>query len=79
MVTGGAAANPTDLSLADATVGTPHARILVAGERIGLEDLGSPGGTFIDGARLLPEHGPRDITAARSLRFGSVELGLSRT
>jgi len=78
-VTGGPAEKPTDLSLADATIGTPHARILVAGERIGLEDLGSPGGTMIDGARLLPGHGPRDISAARTLRFGSVELGLSRT
>ena len=79
LVTGGPAEKPTDLSLADASVGTPHARILVAGERIGLEDLGSPGGTMIDGARLLPQHGPRDISAARTIRFGSVELGLSRT
>jgi len=77
-VTGGPAGKPADLTLPDASVGTPHARILVAGERIGLEDLGSPGGTFIDGARLLPEHGPRDVTAARTVRFGSIELGLSR-
>ena len=47
--------------------------------RLGLEDLGSTGGTYIDGARLLPEHGPRDISAARSIRLGSVELALSRT
>ena len=50
-----------------------------AGSRLGLADLGSPGGTFIDGARLLPEHGPRDISAARAIRLGSVELALSRT
>ncbi|MDB5486530.1 MAG: hypothetical protein JWQ58_245, partial [Reyranella sp.] len=39
---------------------------------------GSPGGTFIDGARLLPEHGPRDISAVRSVRLGSVDLALTR-
>jgi pSer/pThr/pTyr-binding forkhead associated (FHA) protein len=50
----------------------------VAGERVGLEDLGSPGGTLIDGARLLPEHGPRDITAARTIRFGAIDLTLGR-
>jgi pSer/pThr/pTyr-binding forkhead associated (FHA) protein len=59
-------------------VGKPHARLMTAGTRLGLEDLGSPSGTYIDGARLLPEHGPRDISAARSIRLGSVELALSR-
>ncbi len=79
MVTGGPVERPGDLSLPDASVGRPHARLLVAGARVGLEDLGSPGGTLIDGARLLPEHGPRDITAARTLRFGTIELVLSRS
>ena len=79
MVTSGPVERPGDLSLADASVGRPHARLLVAGERIGLEDLGSPGGTLIDGARLLPEHGPRDITAARTIRFGAIELTLGRS
>jgi hypothetical protein len=51
----------------------------VAASRLGLEDLGSAGGTFIDGARLLPEHGARDITAARAIRLGNVELALVRT
>ena len=77
-VTSGPVERPGDLSLPDASVGRPHARLLVAGERIGLEDLGTPGGTAIDGARLLPEHGPRDITAARTLRFGTLDLVLSR-
>jgi hypothetical protein len=67
-----------ELSVPDPSVGQPHARLLVAPGRLGLEDLGSPGGTLIDGARLLPEHGPRDISAARSLRLGAVELALSR-
>ncbi len=78
-ITGAPAAQPTDLSLPDPSVGTPHARLLTASGRLGLEDLGSPGGTFIDGARLLPEHGPRDISAARAIRIGTVELTLSRT
>jgi len=68
-----------ELVLADPSIGQPHARLLTAAGRIGLEDLGSPGGTYIDGARLLPAHGPRDITAARTLKLGNVELALSRT
>ena len=79
MLTGAAAAQPTDLSVPDPSVGQPHARLMVAGARLGLADLGTSGGTFIDGARLLPEHGPRDISAARTIRLGSVELALSRS
>lgn len=78
VLTGASAAHSSDLSVPDPSVGSPHARLLMAGSRLGLEDLGSPGGTFIDGARLLPEHGPRDISAARAIRIGSVELALSR-
>ena len=77
-LTGGPAEQLTDLVVSDPSVGTPHARLLTAGGRLGLEDLGSPGGTFIDGARLLPEHGPRDISAARVIRVGNVDLGLGR-
>ena len=79
LMTGAAAAQANELSVPDPSVGQPHARLLVAGGRLGLEDLGTPGGTLIDGARLLPEHGPRDISAARSIRLGSVELALSRS
>jgi hypothetical protein len=78
MLTGAPAAQPTDLSVPDPSLGRPHARLMVAGARLGLADLGSAGGTFIDGARLLPEHGPRDITAVHAIRLGSVELALSR-
>jgi hypothetical protein len=77
-LTGAPGGAPTDLSVPDPSVGRPHARLMLSGQRLGLEDLGSPGGTFIDGARLLPEHGPRDISAVRSVRLGSVELALSR-
>ena len=72
------ARQPTDLSIPDPSIGQPHARLLTSGARLGLEDLGSRGGTFIDGARLLPEHGPRDISNARSIRLGGVALALSR-
>jgi len=77
-LTGAPTAAPTDLSVPDPSVGRPHARLMLSGHRLGLEDLGSAGGTYIDGARLLPEHGPRDISAVRSIRLGSVELALTR-
>jgi hypothetical protein len=79
VLTGAAAQQANELSVPDPTVGQPHARLFVSGGRLGLEDLGTPGGTRIDGARLLPEHGPRDISAARVIHVGTVELGLSRT
>jgi len=66
------------LLVPDPSVGSPHARILTAPGRIGLEDLGSPGGTWIDGVRLLPSHGARDIGKSRLIRFGMVELTLAR-
>ena len=78
VLTSPAAAGPGELIVPDSSVGQPHARLMTAGSRLGLEDLGSPGGTYIDGARLLPEHGPRDISAARVIRLGSVELALTR-
>ncbi len=68
-----------DLVVIDPSVASPHARFHVLPGRLGLEDSGSPGGTFIDGAQLLPIHGVREITASRRLRFGTVELTLNRT
>jgi len=78
LLTGAAASEPTDLSVPDPSVGRPHARLLTTDARLGLEDLGSVGGTYIDGARLLPEHGPRDITASQMIKLGKVELALSK-
>ena len=78
-LTGEAGGGPDELVVAEPSVGRPHARLLTASGRIGLQDLGSPGGTYIDGARLLPAHGPRDITAVRTVKLGNVELALSRT
>ena len=78
VLTAAPARQPNELCVADPTVGQPHARLFVSGGRLGLEDLGTPGGTRIDGARLLPEHGPRDISAARVIHVGTVELTVSR-
>ena len=78
VLTGAPSAAATELSVPDPSIGQPHARVLIATGRIGLEDLGTAGGTLIDGARLLPEHGPRDISAARTIRLGAVDLALSR-
>ena len=79
LLTGEGSGAPGDLVVADPSVGRPHARLLTAAGRLGLEDLGTPGGTFIDGARLLPAHGPRDITTVRALKLGNVVLALSRS
>ena len=79
LLTGAPAVAPGDLTVPDPSVASPHARLLIAGARLGLEDLGSATGTFIDGARLLPEHGPRDISQARTIRLGTVDLALART
>ena len=43
-----------------------------------LDGTRTPGGTLIDGARLLPEHGPRDISAVRTIRLGGIDLVVSR-
>ena len=67
-----------ELSVPDPSVGQPHARLFCVDGRLGLEDLGSSGGTYINGQRLLPQHGPRDITNMRSIRLGDVQLVLSR-
>lgn len=77
LLTGSPRPQAGELSLPDLSVGQPHARLMSAGGRLGLEDLGA-GETLIDGARLLPEHGPRDISAARSIRVGAVTLALTR-
>jgi hypothetical protein len=79
LLTGEGGGAPGELVVADPSVGRPHARLLTAAGRLGLEDLGTPGGTFVDGARLLPAHGPRDITAVRALKLGNVVLALTRS
>ena len=73
-----ASEGPDVLIVPDPSIGSPHARILTAPGRIGLQDLGSAGGTWIDNVRLLPAHGARDIGNSRQIRFGAVELTLTR-
>ena len=77
-VTGAPVRYRAELSVPDPSVGQPHARLYCVDGRLGLEDLGSSGGTYINGQRLLPQHGPRDISRMRSIRFGQVELTLAR-
>lgn len=67
-----------DLIVPEASIGNPHARLHLASGRLGLEDLGSPGGTAIDGAQLLPSHGIREITQSKKIRFGALEFTLAR-
>jgi hypothetical protein len=67
-----------DLIVPEASIGNPHARLHLAAGRLGLEDLGSPGGTAIDGAQLLPTHGIREITQSKKIRFGALEFSLAR-
>lgn len=78
LLTGAPANGSSELSVPDPSIGRPHARLLTSGTRLGLEDLGTPGGTLVDGARLGPEHGPRDISLARRIKLGTVDLTLSR-
>jgi hypothetical protein len=67
-----------DLIVPEASIGNPHARLHLASGRLGLEDLGSPGGTAIDGAQLLPSHGIREVTQSKKIRFGALEFSLAR-
>ncbi|HJQ57023.1 MAG TPA: FHA domain-containing protein, partial [Vineibacter sp.] len=63
----------------EASIGNPHARLHLAQGRLGLEDLGSQGGTAIDGAQLLPSHGIREVTQSKRIRFGALEFALARS
>jgi len=78
ILTIGAPAAPADLTIIDGSVGAPHARLHVLPGRLGLEDLGTSGGTWIDRAPLLPVNGIREITGSKELRFGAVTLTLGR-
>ena len=51
-------------------VGPRHARVTRRGDRHTLEDLGGPGGTFLD---LQPVEGPADIPDGGSIALGDFE------
>jgi DNA-binding winged helix-turn-helix (wHTH) protein len=55
----------------DPTVSRHHARILVAGAAVTVEDLGSKNGSFLDGKRL---RAARSVKSGSILKFGSVPL-----
>lgn len=54
-------------AFADASVSRRHARVLVEGGRVVVEDLGSKNGTFVDGARI---DGPAPLSDGSELRLG---------
>ena len=45
-----------------------HARVAFVGERMFIEDLGTPNGTWINGVRVL---GPTSFTLADEIRLGN--------
>lgn len=54
-----------------ASVSRHHARILVEGPRVTLEDLGSKNGTRLNGERV---EGPRELEDGDAIRLGEVQL-----
>lgn len=73
-----------ELSIPSVSVSRRHARVLVDGERVVLEDLGSKNGTFLRGKRLV---GPAELRDGDEIRIGHhaavlrflVEDGRTRT
>ena len=53
------------------TVSRRHARLLVTGDQVTIEDLGSKNGTFLRGERL---DAPARVTDADEIRVGAVRL-----
>lgn len=61
-----------DLVLAhDGTVSRRHAKVLVEGERLFIEDLGSTHGTFVDGQRIS---GRTELRPGAIIRIGNTYL-----
>jgi pSer/pThr/pTyr-binding forkhead associated (FHA) protein len=57
----------------DTGVGRRHARLLVQGGALLVEDLDSTNGTFLNGARLAPRQ-PAPLGAGDELRLGNLAL-----
>ncbi|MBZ0114904.1 MAG: sigma 54-interacting transcriptional regulator [Thermoanaerobaculia bacterium] len=64
-----------DLLLVDPGVSRRHARVLIEGDRVTVEDLGSLNGTEVDERRTLPGE-MRQAQTGSLLRFGPVEATL---
>ena len=65
--------------LTDPSVSGRHARIVTLGDGIGITDLGSTGGTVVDGKKLEPYGKPTPLRQDSEVRLGDVELKLSRS
>jgi class 3 adenylate cyclase len=69
----GRAADQCDLVVAHATVSRRHARILMSGDALQVEDLGSTNGTAI-GGKMLKAGEPAVLHAGNKLKLGDVDL-----
>ncbi|MCC6446697.1 MAG: FHA domain-containing protein [Armatimonadetes bacterium] len=65
-----------DVLLADRTVSRQHARLVVEGGQVALEDLGSTNGSQV-GGQPVPAHEVRALRDGDEVRFGGVKLALS--
>lgn len=63
------------VTIEDPLVSRRHARIVVHGDRVTIEDLGSRNGSFVDGR---PAVGVVDISAGARIRIGTRELVVCR-
>lgn len=61
-----------DLVLSDATVAPQHARLTVQPGQLTIQDLGSIGGTTLDGQRIEANQ-DRSLIRVSTIRFGNVE------
>jgi len=66
-------ASECTVCLESSTVSRHHARLLVTGEQVVLEDLDSKNGTFVNGGRVVA---PTPLVKDDRVRFGSVDLAL---
>ena len=64
-----------ELTLSHPSVSRRHARVVVRGDEVTLEDLGSSNGTWVEGRRVRSSS---PVQAGSKLRFGSVEARLEQ-
>lgn len=65
-----------DLVLPDNSVSRRHARLMIRGQRLMIEDLGSANGTWLDGRALTPGRAS-EIEHGASIELGGVKLTLT--
>ncbi|MCB1057167.1 MAG: FHA domain-containing protein, partial [Acidobacteria bacterium] len=64
-----------ELQVTHPSVSRRHAKLLLDGEELLVEDLGSSNGTWVGGRRIS---GPTPVSLVTALRFGGVEARLER-